>query len=199
MLNKNLLLKVSSLLVVGLMVASPAFAKSPKKSENHSEGRLEDSTEQAAIWGTGNTGALALPAAGMGSINLINYDGGGEQLTVDFNGIDYAVPASPLGGSGTWNHVEFSLAPGTYNWTASVMGNDTVVNGTISVVAGKVTSIGFYDNLAETLGGDKNNDDGEGTGDKDAKFASAADKSSDVRQDLDDLLFSISDMTAWAH
>jgi hypothetical protein len=190
MLNKNLLLKVSSLLVVGLMVASPAFAKSPKDSK--SEGRLEDSTEQSAIWGTGNTGALALPAAGMGSINLINYDGGGEQLTVDFNGIDYAVPASPLGGSGIWNHVEFSVAPGTYNWTASVMGNDTVVNGTISVVAGKVTSIGFYDNLADTLS-ERNNDDSP----KSAVPGQSATTRSE--KDLDDLLFSVSDMTAQAH
>jgi hypothetical protein len=196
MFNKNLLLRVSSLLVIGLMVAAPAFAKSPKESKP--EGRLEDSTEQSAIWATGNTGALALPASGMGSVNLINYFGAGDQLTVDFNGIDYAVPASPDGGSGVWNHVEFSLAPGTYNWTASVMGNDTVVNGTIDVVAGKVASIGFYGNPAN-FNGDKDSDDHEGSVDKDATVASASDKASDVRQDSDDLLFSISDMTALAH
>jgi hypothetical protein len=196
MLSKNLLLKVSSLLVISLMVAAPAFAKSPKESKP--EGRLEDSTEQSAVYGTANTGALALPAAGMGSINLINYFGAGDQLTVDFNGIDYVVPASPDGGSGVWNHAEFSLAPGTYNWTASVMGNDTVVNGTIDVVAGKVTSIGFYGNPAN-LNGDKDDDDHELANDSDAKIASASDRTSDVRQDSDDLLFSISDMTALAH
>jgi hypothetical protein len=189
MFNKNLLLRVSSLLVIGLMVAAPAFAKSPKDSK--SEGRLEDRSEQSAVWGTANTGALTLPAAGMGSIDLINYDGAGEQLTVDFNGIDYAIPASTDGGSGVWNHAEFSLAPGTYNWTASVMGNDTVVNGTIDVVAGKVTSIGFYDNLADTLS-EKNSDDN--------PKGLVAGQSATTRseKDLDDLLFSVSDMTAQA-
>jgi len=196
MLYKNLLLKVSSLLVVGLMVASPAFAKSPKDSKP--EGRLEDRSEQSAVWGTGNTGALTLPASGMGSIDLINYFGGGNQLTVDFNGIDYAVPASPLGGSGTWNHVEFSLAPGTYNYTASAMGIDTIVNGTITVQAGKVTSLGFYGNPAN-FNGDTDKDDSDGSKDKDVTVASAADKANDVSRDSDDLLFSISDMTAWAH
>jgi hypothetical protein len=188
MLNKNLLLKVSSLLVIGLMVATPAvaLAKEPKV------------TGDFAVYGTANTGALALPAAGMGSINLINYFGAGDQLTVDFNGIDYVVPASPDGGNGVWNHAEFSLAPGTYNWTASVMGIDSVVNGTITVQAGRVTSIGFYGNPAN-LNGDNGNDDKEGNADKEALTASAADKASDVNQDLDDLLFSISDMTALAH
>jgi hypothetical protein len=188
MLNKNLLLKVSSLLVIGLMVATPAvaLAKEPKV------------TGDFAVYGTANTGALALPAAGMGSINLINYFGAGGQLTVDFNGIDYVVPASPDGGNGVWNHAEFSLAPGTYNWTASVMGIDSVVNGTITVQAGRVTSIGFYGNPAN-FNGDNDSDDHEGNMDKDTKVASAADKASDVNQDLDDLLFSISDMTALAH
>jgi hypothetical protein len=198
MLNKNLLLKVSSLLVVGLMVAAPAFAKSPKESKD--EGRLEDSTEQSAVWGTANTGALALPASGMGSINLINYDGGGEQLTVDFNGIDYVVPASPLGGSGIWNHAEFSLAPGTYNWTASVMGNDSVVNGTINVVAGKVTSIGFYDNPADaSFTSEDKSDDQEATGDRAKIESTSSDNANDSQRDRDDLLFSVSDMTSLAH
>jgi hypothetical protein len=198
MLNKSLLLKVSSLLVIGLMVAAPAFAKTPKDSKP--EGRLEDSTEQSAVYGTGNTGALALPTSGMGSINLINYDGAGEQLMVDFAGIDYIVPASLQGGSGVWNHVEFNLAPGTYNWTASVMGNDTVVNGTITVQAGKVTSIGFYDNPADAFLNEGNkHDDREQKPDASEVSASSGDKTNDSQADRDDLLFSISDMTALAH
>ncbi len=180
MLNKNLVLKVGSLLVIGMMLASaPALvlAKGPESKE--------DSTNNpSAIFGTGNTGALALPAAGMGSINLINYDGAGRQLTVDFNGIDYVVPPSTWGGSGVWNHVEFSLAPGTYNYTASVTGNDTTLNETITVVAGKVTSIGFYDNPHKS--------------DQDSSRVGHGAEAK-PRPALNDLLFSVSDMTAQAH
>ncbi len=197
MLNKNLLLKVSSLLVIGAMFASApalALAKEPKEKSGH------EVTGNFAVIGTGNTGALTLPAAGWGSINLINYDGAGEQLTVDFNNINYVLPASTQGGSGNWNHVEFSLAPGTYNWTASVTGNDTVLNGTISVAAGKVTSIGFYDNLADTLNGDKNRDDAKGTlADKDPGVTSPLSVKVTPGRDTDDLLFRVSDMTAMAH
>ncbi len=130
----------------------------------------------------------------MGSIELINYDGGSSQLTVDFAGIDYVIPPSAQGGSGVWNHVEFSLAPGTYNYTASVVGNPSTINNTLTVQAGKVMSIGFYDN-PEIAAGKEEDDDS-----KEVKTASAT-KDSERRStaDLDDLLFAVSDVTAQAH
>ncbi len=192
MLNKNLLLKVTSLLAIGLMLNAPlvALAKGPEAKEDSKD-------NPSAVFGTGNTGALALPASGMGSIELINYDGGSSQLTVDFNGIDYVIPASTQGGSGVWNHVEFSLAPGTYNYTASVTGNPSTINNTIVVEAGKVMSIGFYDNPEIAAGKEEDDDHSE------AKATTAETSSKDTERrssaDLDDLLFAVSDVTAQAH
>ncbi len=197
MFNKNLVLKVTSLLAVGLMLASAAgisYAAGPKESENTKD---RDNLVSSAVFGNGNMGALALPAAGMGSIELINYDGGSSQLTVDFNGIDYVLPPSAQGGSGVWNHVEFSLAPGTYNYTASVTGNETILNNTITVWAGKVTSIGFYDNPEITRGKDESDDS------KEVKSATSETSSKDTERqskaDTDDLLFGVSDVTGQAH
>ncbi len=187
MLNKNFVLKVTSLLAVALMLNAPALAlaKGPESKEDSKV------TANFAVFGTGNTGALALPASGMGSIELINYDGGSSQLTVDFNGIDYVLPPSMQGGSGVWNHVEFSLAPGTYNFSASVTGNPTILNESITVWAGKVTSIGFYDN-PELAAGQEEDDDS-----KEVKSATDSERRSTA--DPDDLLFSVSDVTAQAH
>ncbi len=193
MLNKNLVLKVTSLLAVGLMlVGAPAMvsAKGPESKEDSKD-------NSSAIFGTGNTGALALPASGMGSVELINYDGGSSQLTVDFNGINYVIPPSTQGGTGVWNHVEFSLAPGTYNYTASVTGNDSILNNTIVVQAGKVASLGFYDNPELAKGKDEDEDT------KEVKSATSESSSKDSerlsRTDFDDLLVGVSDVTAQAH
>jgi hypothetical protein len=188
MLNKNLLFKVSSLLVIGVMlVGTPALAlaKGPKNSENVVTGNY-------AVMGTGNTGALAMPAPGMASVDVINYLGAGGELTVDFAGITYRVPASLNGGNQQWNHVQFNLPPGTYNYTASATGNDTVINNTITLEAGKVTSLGFYANLPEILT-ERNNDE--------APKNDVAGQSATTRslKDLDDLLVGIGDETAQAH
>ncbi len=195
MLNKSLVLKVTSLLAVGLMLASAAgisYAAGPRERDKSSDG-----DDSSAVFGTGNTAALTLPASGMASVELINYDGGSSQLTVDFNGIDYVVPPSTQGGSGVWNHVEFSLAPGTYNYTASVSGNESTINNTITVEAGKVTSLGFYDN-PELAKGKEEDDDS-----KEVKSATAETSAKDterkVNTDLDDLLVGVSDVTAQAH
>jgi hypothetical protein len=131
MFKKNLWLRVIPLLIIMSAVAAfPAFAAGPKATGDY------------AVYGTGNMGALVLPPAGMGSIALINYDGGSEQLLVDFNGVDYIVPPAV---NGTPNHVEINLAPGTYNYTASVTGIGTVTRS-VDVVAGQVTSLGFVNN-----------------------------------------------------
>ncbi len=195
MLNKNLVLKVSSLLAVGLMLASAAgisYAAGPRERDKSSDG-----DDSSAVIATGNMGALTLPAAGMASVELINYDGGSSQLTVDFNGIDYVVPPSTQGGSGVWNHVEFSLAPGTYNYTASIVGNPSTINNTITVAAGKVTSIGFYDNPEITRGKDEDEDAKEVKGARSETLAKDTERRTNA--DLDDLLFGVSDVTAQAH
>ncbi len=139
MFKKSLWLRVVLLLVILSTIAVlPAFAADPKKENNV--------TANFAVSGTGNTEAITLPAAGMGSIALINYDGGGGgPLVVDFNGINYTIPPSTQGQSGVFNHVEISLAPGMYNYTASVAGVGNVTRS-VEVVAGKVTSLGFVDN-----------------------------------------------------
>ncbi len=137
MFNKNLWLRVISLLVILSAIAVfPAFASAPA-------GKV---TGNYAVYGTGNTGAIAMPSAGMGSIVLINYNGaGGAPMLVNLNGIDYVIPPSTQGGSGVWNHVEINLAPGAYSFTASVA-NDGIATNSVQVAAGKVTSLGFLTN-----------------------------------------------------
>jgi hypothetical protein len=135
MFKKNVWPRVIPLLIIVSAVAAfPALAASPK-SEHTVTGNY-------AVYGTGNMGALVLPPAGMGSIALINYDGGSEQLLVDVNGVDYVVPPAV---NGTPNHVEINLTPGTYDYTASVVGIGTVARS-VDVVAGQVTSLGFVNN-----------------------------------------------------
>jgi hypothetical protein len=195
MFNKNLLLRVSSLLVVGLMIATTAgisYAAGPSVDSDNKKDA--DDHTPSAVMGMGNTAALALPSSGMGSIDLINYDGANETLTVDFAGVTYQIPGSPNGGSGVWNHAQIFLAPGTYNYTASVPGNDTVLNNTIEVVAGKVTSLGFYDNIAETQNGDKGGDDKTPEGN-----SASVGEQHRLAHDSDDLLVGVADETAQAH
>ncbi len=186
MSRKHILLKFASVAVIGLMTAgSPALIHA--------------------------AGSITLPPSGMGSIVLINYDGGSEELDVNFAGTMYKVAPET---NGTPSQVEINLAPGSYNYTASVAGNHTTINNTINVVAGKVTSLGFVDNLPDIKNGDENNDDesvnseSAKSGDTDAKAdkASKVDKDSDndkaeksvLAHDSDDLLLTVSDMTAQA-
>ncbi len=186
MSNKHTLLKFASAAVIGLMtLGAPALSHA--------------------------AGSVTLPPAGMGSIVLINYDGGSEELDVNFAGTMYKVPPET---NGTPIQVEINLAPGSYNYTASVAGNHTSINNTIDVVAGKVTSLGFVDNLPDIQNGDENSDDesvhseSANSGDTDAQAdkGSKVDKDSDndktekkiMAHDNDDLLLTVSDMTAQA-
>jgi len=91
----------------------------------------------------------------MGSIVLINLDNGSETLTVNVGGTTYTV--APQGGSGS-SQVEFNLAPGSYNYTASVPGISGI-NNSFTVTAGKVTSLSFQDNTADIQNGDQDADD----------------------------------------
>ena len=141
MLNKNLLLKVSSLLVIGAMLAGTpalALAKPPKYSEV---------TGDFAVLGTGNTGPLTLAAPGMASVVMINYFGSGEPLFVDLDGKRYEIP-SQSGASA--NHAQIQLAPGTYSFSASVPGVGDVARS-VDVTAGSVTGLNFYGGSPETL------------------------------------------------
>jgi hypothetical protein len=133
MLKRNLLLRtVSALAVASAIGLLPAFT-----------------------YAAGPSPAPTLPPAGMGSIVLINLDGGSETLSVNVGGTPYTV--APQGGSGS-NQVEFNLAPGSYSYTASVPGVTGITNS-INVAAGKVTSLSFQDNTADIQNGDQDADD----------------------------------------
>jgi hypothetical protein len=130
MLKRNLVLRLVSAMAIALAIASfpgLGYAASP----------------------------LSLPPAGMGSIVLVNMDGGNEILSVNFAGTMFSVPPQ---GSSSPNQVEFNLPPGTYSYTASVAGVGSVTN-TINVVGGRVISLAFSDNLADLANGDQNGDD----------------------------------------
>ena len=192
MLNRNALLKFASLAVIGLMtVGSPALIQA------------------ASPAGSANAGSIALPPAGMGSILLVNYDGGSEELDVNFAGTLYKVPPET---DGTPSQMEINLAPGTYTYSASVAGNHTTINNSIDVAAGKVISLGFVDNLPDVQNGDEGRDDEIAhkatTSDPDAKSDKAEKVNNDgdndkseksiIAKDNDDLLLTVVDVTAQA-
>ena len=133
MLKRNLILRlVSALAAASAIGLLPAFT-----------------------YAAGSSAAITKPPAGMGSVVLINQDGGSETLSVNLGGTTYTV--APQGGSGS-NQVEFNLAPGSYTYSASVPGISGI-NKSIDVVAGKVTSLSFQDNAAELANGDNDGDD----------------------------------------
>ena len=109
----------------------------------------------AMAYAAGPSAAITKPPAGMGSVVLINQDGGSETLSVNLGGTTYTV--APQGGSGS-NQVEFNLAPGSYTYSASVPGI-SAINKSVDVVAGKVTSLSFQDNTADDLNGSQDSDD----------------------------------------
>jgi hypothetical protein len=181
-ISKSFLLKASSLAVIALMIASPA-----------------------ASYAAGPASGLSLPPAGMGSVDVINYDGGSDTLTVSISGLTFQIPPSLNGGNHQWNHAEFNLAPGTYSYTATFPGNDTTASGSFTITAGKITGVGFYTNLADdTANGDKGRDDnGESGSDRFAEARSGLSESTgenvrESRHDGDDLLVGIFDETAQA-
>jgi hypothetical protein len=142
MLNKNLLLKVSSLLAIGIMLAgTPALALAHSPKEAH------EVTGDLAVLGTGNTGPLTTAAPGMASVVMTNYFGSGQSLYVTINGVRYEIPAQ----TGAFaNHSQIQLAPGTYAFTASVpdVGD---VSRSVDVTAGSVTGLSFYGGSPKTL------------------------------------------------
>ncbi len=176
-INKSLLLKASSLAVIALMISAPA-----------------------ASYAAGPASGLSLPPAGMGSVDVINYDGGGDTLTVSLSGLNFQIPPSLNGGNHQWNHAEFNLAPGTYSYTASFPGNDTIAGGSFTVTAGRITGLGFYTNLADD---DSSNGKGDDRESKSAQLAEAHNGTSenkgeairDTRRDSDDLLVGVFDET----
>ncbi len=131
MLRNTLFLRVVSALAIGLAIAGApglSHAASP----------------------------FSLPAAGMGSAVLINQDtGANEMLTVNFAGTSYSVAPQ---GSTSPNQVEFNIPPGTYSYTASVVGIGSV-NGSVTIPQGHVISLAFVDNSADLANGDQNGDD----------------------------------------
>jgi hypothetical protein len=142
MLNKNLLLKVSSLLAIGIMLAgTPALALAHEPKEAH------EVTGDLAVLGTGNTGPLTTAAPNMGSVVMINYFGSGRSLYVTIDGVRYEIPAQ-TGDSA--NHSQIQLAPGTYAFTGSVPDVGDVTRS-VDVTAGSVTGLNFYGGSPTTL------------------------------------------------
>ena len=181
-ISRSFLLKASSLAVIALVIGSPA-----------------------ASYAAGPASGLSLPPAGMGSIDVINYDGGSDTLTVSLSGFSFQIPPSLNGGNHQWNHVELNLAPGTYSYTASFPGNDTIANGSVQIAAGKITGLGFYTNLADNdPGSGKGSDENKERGsDRAAEASSGASESKgeqarDASHDGDDLLAGVFDETAQA-
>jgi hypothetical protein len=98
---------------------------------------------------------LSLPPAGLGSVVLVNQDGGNEVLSVNFAGTTYTVAPQ---GSSSPNQVEFNIPPGTYSYAASVAGIGSV-SGSVTIPQGHVISMAFIDNTADLANGDQNADD----------------------------------------
>jgi hypothetical protein len=115
-----------------------------------------------------NGWAPARPAAGMSSIVFLNSFGSGAPLTIDLqegayatdnNGsVDtnqfiissehlYTVPEATNSGMG---HLQLALAPGAYNYTASIP-NVGTVNGSFQVTTGQVMGLSFYGGDAKTI------------------------------------------------
>jgi hypothetical protein len=130
MLKRNVLLRFSSvMLATWLLAGTPAiiYAQQPDGGKTMT---------QAAV----NEWYPARPPAGMGGLVWLNYNGKGDELTVDLNGTLYKVSEATNNGPG---YLQTNLAPGTYTYTASVP-DIGAISRTIDVVAGRVTSLSFY-------------------------------------------------------
>jgi hypothetical protein len=132
MSKRNLFLKVVPLMVVAFMLAIPwasvTYAHTPEGSDTATQ-----------TFGTGNTGALAMPEPGWASIVWTNYNGGSDALNVDVLGVYYTV--APQSGS-TPGQMQIFVQPGTYAYTASVADLGSVTRD-IQVSAGQVIRLGF--------------------------------------------------------
>jgi len=131
MLKRNLVLKLGTLMIaVSALAATFTLIYAHKK---------DDDTTVAPIV-LANAAQIARPAAGMGSIVWTNYMGKGDELFVDLAGTQYAVPEET---NGIPVRGQISLAPGTYNFTASVP-NVGSVTRSIDVAAGHVIGLSFF-------------------------------------------------------
>ena len=160
MLKRNLLLKFSSLMLATSMLAgTPAIIHA---AQGTTGGTAAPQTAAINAWHP------ARPAAGMGSIVWLNSFGSGAPLTVDLqrgnlvsvrdnkrNTHEFIVDSQslytvPEAAKGVMGHLQLNLAPGTYNYTASVP-NVGTVNGTIEVAAGQVMGLSFYGGGSKTV------------------------------------------------
>jgi hypothetical protein len=118
MLGRNLLLKISALMLVALfLVGLPA-----------------------SISAAGNdTWRPNLPPAGTGSVVWTNHFGQGAELILDLEGTLYKVAEKTNDIPG---RLQLNLAPGTYTYTASVPGVGAA-GRTVEVVAGRVINLSF--------------------------------------------------------
>jgi hypothetical protein len=110
----------------------------------------------------------ARPVAGMGSIVFLNSFGSGAPLTVDLQKGNleavredrqnthqfivssdnlYTVPEATNSGMG---RLQLNLAPGSYNYTASVP-NIGAVNGSFDLTPGQVVGLNFYGGDPKTI------------------------------------------------
>jgi hypothetical protein len=159
MLKRNLLLKFSSvMLAASLLAGTPVIIH----AQQATAGKTMTQAAAAHAW------YPARPAAGMGSIVWLNSFGSGAPLTIDLQRgnlvstrddhknthefiVDsenlYTLPEATNSGMG---HLQLNLAPGTYNYTASVP-NVGTVNGTIEVTAGQVIGLSFYGGEPKTI------------------------------------------------
>ena len=160
MLKRNLLLKFSSLMLATSMLAgTPAIIYA---AQGTTGGTAASQTAAVNEWHPSR------PATGMGSIVWLNSFGSGAPLTVDLqkgnlvsvredkrNTHEFIVDSQslytvPEAANGAMGHLQLNLAPGTYNYTASVP-NVGTVNGTIEVTAGQVMGLSFYGGGSKTV------------------------------------------------
>lgn len=168
MLKKNLLLKLSSLMVAGSMLITapaiipvaqaatgkttgPVIVKDKDRHDNDDKDDKNTSTTQMAPSNNATSqtvtasSAVARPTSGMAGIVFINYNGDGLPLNVDFAGTTYIVPVATNNGPG---RLQISVAPGSYSYTASLP--DPFFNAlsrSVDVSAGQVAGLGFYQTI----------------------------------------------------
>lgn len=160
MFKKNLLLKFSSLMLAVLTLAgAPTIIYA---AQGTTGGTAAPQAAPVNEWHP------TRPAAGMGSIVWTNYNGNGGQLSVDLQRgnlesvredrqdthhfiVDWqnTYTVSPAMNN-IPGRMQVNLAPGTYNYTASVPDIGTV-NGTLELKAGQVEDLSFYGGEPKTI------------------------------------------------
>ena len=160
MLKRNLLLKVSSLmLATSMLVGTPAIIHA---AQGTAGGSAASQTAAVSEWHP------ARPAAGMSSIVWTNFNGNGAQLNIDLergnlvavrenkqNTHQFIVDSQsaytvPTAANSIPGRMQINVAPGTYNYTASAPDIGTV-NGSFEVKAGQVIGLSFYGGEPKTI------------------------------------------------